>query len=69
MKKNVGSMDTIIRVVIAIALAAVAFMMDVGRTGQIVLLAAAAIALLTGIVGYCPLYRLIGVRTCKLKQG
>jgi len=69
MKKNVGSTDTIIRVVIAIALAAVAFLMDVGQTVQIILLAAAAIALLTGIVGFCPLYRLIGVRTCKLKQG
>lgn len=66
MKKNVGSVDTIIRVAIAVALIAVAFLMNVGATLQIVLLVLAGVALLTGIVGFCPLYRLIGVRTCKV---
>ncbi len=69
MKKNVGSTDTIIRVVIAIALAAAAFLMDVNQIVQIGLLVLSAIALLTGVVGFCPLYRVLGVRTCKLKQG
>jgi len=55
--------DRIIRVVFAVAL--VAFSVSTGRSWIGLL---ALIPLLTGLVGYCPLYRVLGIRTCPLNK-
>jgi hypothetical protein len=56
MKKNMGSIDRMVRVLAAISII-VLYSLDVfNGTVGVVLLALAAIFCLTGIVGFCPLY-------------
>ncbi len=61
MQKNVGKTDTIIRIVLAVIIGALGVYYSTwwGLLGLI--------PLLTGILGLCPLYMLIGVRTCPAK--
>jgi hypothetical protein len=67
MIRNVGSSDRIIRFVVAAAALVVALVVGAGSVGGIVLLVVAAIMAVTGAVGTCPLYRLVGVNTCKIR--
>jgi len=62
--RNVGSIDRIIRVIAGLALAFGAFRAD-GPAVYILAVAAGA-ALITGFVGYCGLYALFGINTCKV---
>jgi hypothetical protein len=63
MKKNMGGMDRIIRILLA-ALVAVLFFTDViGGTLGIILLVAAGVFLLTSFMGFCPLYLPFGIKT------
>ena len=66
MKKNMGSGDRIIRVLVAIAVGALYYFNVIDGLLAIILLAIALVFLLTGLVSFCPLYRLMGIRTCKL---
>jgi len=68
MKKNVGSIDKIIRVVLAIVLAALYFTGVVEGTAGIILLILAAVLLLTSAFSLCPLYMIPGINTCKAKS-
>ncbi|MDA3928992.1 MAG: DUF2892 domain-containing protein [Prolixibacteraceae bacterium] len=67
MKSNMGSVDRIIRVLIA-AVVLVLFLMEVitGTLG-IVLLALAVVFVLTSLVKFCPLYLPFGISTRKKK--
>lgn len=56
--RNIGTLDRIIRIVIGIGLVAFVFFGPETRWGWLGL-----VPLLTGVVGYCPLYRLLGIRT------
>jgi hypothetical protein len=68
MKKNMGTADRIIRVVIA-ALIGVLYFTDIltGTIG-IILLVVAGIFLLTSLVGFCPAYLPFGLKTCAAKE-
>ncbi|MDO8368924.1 MAG: DUF2892 domain-containing protein [Saprospiraceae bacterium] len=64
MNKNMGTADRIIRLIIA---AIAVFLYSNGTltgTMGIVALVVAAIFALTSLVGFCPLYRLVGMSTC-----
>ena len=61
---NEGVWDRVIRMLLGVILAFVAWMMWPGPTGA-VLLVLAAIALVTGVVGWCGLYELLGISTNK----
>ena len=61
-----GGTDRIIRTVLAIAIAIGYFTGVLSGTLGYVLLALAAIFLLTSVVSFCPLYRLVGLSTCKV---
>lgn len=67
MKLNMGSADRIIRLLISIVLVALYFTGTVTGTLGIVLLVVAVIFAFTTLVGFCPLYRLFGINTCKVK--
>jgi len=68
MKKNMGSADKIIRVLIAIVIAVLYWQGIIsGGTLAIVLLVFAGIFVLTSLVGFCPLYPIFGLNTCKKK--
>lgn len=67
MKKNMGTADKSIRVLLAVAVAALYYFDVIGGTLAIVLMVFAIIFLLTSLVSFCPLYTLIGANTCKRK--
>jgi len=68
MKKNVGSIDKIFRIVIAIVAAYFAYKGDFGATISYVLYAVAGIMVVTSLMGSCPLFSIFGINTCKIKQ-
>ena len=63
MATNVGMMDRIIRIVLAVALLYLGLAMYSGSTLGIGLTVVGAIAALTGLVGFCGLYKLLGINT------
>jgi hypothetical protein len=69
MKKNMGNADRIIRVIIAVIIAALYFTNVITGTLGIVLLALAGIFVLTSLLSFCPLYAPFGLSTCKTKEG
>ena len=68
MKANVGNTDKIIRVVLAIVAAALAYTGTVTGTLATVFYVAAAVLLLTSAFSFCGLYTLFGINTCKIKS-
>ena len=68
MTANVGTVDRVIRVVLAVVAAIVGFSVGAGSVLGIVLLVIAAVLLVTSAVGFCPLYRLVGLSTATAKQ-
>ncbi len=67
MKKNVGTIDRVIRVVLAAVFAYLFFSGTVVGTLGIILVVLGAIFLLTALVGTCGLYLPFGISTCKVK--
>jgi hypothetical protein len=67
MKKNMGSTDKIIRLVVAALIAVLYFTNVVTGTLAIVLGVVAVIFAATSLINFCPLYTLIGVNTCSVK--
>ena len=67
MKKNMGSADRIIRVIIAAIIAVLYFTEVITGTVGIVLLILAGVFLLTSFVSFCPLYAPFGISTCRSK--
>ncbi len=67
MKKNMGSADRIIRVLLAAVFAFLYFNGTVTGTAGIILLVLGAVFILTSLVSFCPLYPLIGLNTCAKK--
>jgi len=68
MKKNMGSADRIIRLIIAAIFAVLYFTGVVAGTLGVVLLVLAVVFVLTSLISFCPLYAPIGIRTCKAKD-
>lgn len=67
MKKNMGNIDKIIRVLIAAVFAVLYFTGTVTGTIGLVLLVLGGVFLFTSIISFCPLYTLVGINTCKTK--
>lgn len=65
MKKNMGSLDRIIRIGIAILVAVLYFTNVISGTWAIILGILALVFLLTSLVGTCPLYMPFGISTRK----
>jgi hypothetical protein len=64
MQINVGSTDRIIRAIVGIAALIGAIALGIGTGGGIALLVLGAIMVVTAAVGFCPLYRVLGLNTC-----
>lgn len=65
MKKNMGTADRAIRVIIALIVAGLYAAGTITGTLAIVLLVFAVVFLLTSFVSFCPLYTLFGLSTKK----
>lgn len=67
MKRNMGNVDRILRVVFA-ALVIVFYVAGIiDGTLAIVLSVLGGVFLLTSFVGYCPIYAVVGLNTCPAK--
>lgn len=64
MKKNMGTADRIIRLLLAGVVTLLFFNDVITGTLGIVLMMLAGIFVLTSFVGFCPLYAPFGIRTC-----
>lgn len=65
MKANVGSADKVIRIVLAIALFSLYFLVE-GNLRYLSLVG--LIPLITSLMSWCPLYSIFGIRTCPLSK-
>ncbi|MEQ8365752.1 MAG: DUF2892 domain-containing protein [Roseicyclus sp.] len=67
MTKNMGKIDRGVRLLAAVALVAIAFGTEVASVGVLhwLALGVAAVFTLTAIVGNCPLYSIVGIKTCR----
>lgn len=63
MIKNVGGVDRILRIVVGLALIAAAATGAIGLWGYI-----GVVPLLTGLIGWCPPYAILGFNTCSMKK-
>jgi hypothetical protein len=63
MKSNEGTIDRIIRAVVGVAALLGAFAIGSGSVAFVLLLVVGAILLVTAAVGFCPLYRMLGIST------
>lgn len=65
MKKNMGTADKVIRLIIAAVVAYLYFAGIITGTLGIVLVVLAAVFVLTSLISFCPLYAPFGIKTCK----
>lgn len=68
MKKNVGSADKLIRLIIAVVLVMLYVTGVVSGTLGIIFLILAAVLVITSLISFCGLYPLLGINTCKTKK-
>lgn len=62
--KNMGTIDRVLRIVIGVALLAIVFVGPKTPWGWI-----GVVPLLTALIGNCPLYSIVGIRTCSANKG
>ncbi len=66
MNKNENGTDRVIRVVLGLILGVLAYERVGGAIGTWGFGIFGVLALVTGITGFCGVYRLLGIRTCPL---
>ncbi|MEP6862171.1 MAG: DUF2892 domain-containing protein [Deltaproteobacteria bacterium] len=64
MWSNESAIDRAVRVMFGIGLLALVFVGPKSAWGLI-----GIVPLATGLVGFCPLYRLVGIDSCRVKTG
>lgn len=65
MKKNMGTTDKAVRILVAVVIAALYFTNVISGTLAIILLALAGIFILTSFLSFCPLYWPFSISTRK----
>ena len=68
MKKNMGTIDRLLRILVAIAIIILYYFGTVSGTLAVILLVVAGIFILTSFISFCPLYTLFGIKTCKVPE-
>lgn len=68
MKKNMGTTDRIIRILLTAVFAYLYFAGIVTGTVGLILVILGGVFVLTSLVGFCPLYTLFGLNTCPVKK-
>jgi hypothetical protein len=65
MKKNVGTIDKVIRILIAVVVVTLYFTNVISGTLGIILLALSAVLVVTSLLSFCPLYLALGLNSDK----
>jgi len=68
MTTNVGTLDRVVRIALAIVFSILYFTGTVTGTVGVVLLVLGGVFLLTALVGTCGLYSIFGISTCPVKK-
>lgn len=63
MKKNMGTIDKVIRILVAVVLAILFYTNVISGTLGIILLVLAGVFVLTSLISFCPLYWPFGINT------
>jgi phosphotransferase system glucose/maltose/N-acetylglucosamine-specific IIC component len=69
MKKNMGSLDRILRVLIALIIVVLYFTGIISGIWAIILLVLSGVFILTSLISTCPLYLPFGISTSKTETG
>jgi hypothetical protein len=64
MTRNEGTLDRALRIIAGIVLISLVFIGPQTPWGWI-----GVVPLVTGLVGMCPLYSILGINTCPMKRG
>jgi hypothetical protein len=67
MKKNMGNVDRIIRVIMAGIVGILIFTGTISGTFAIITGILATVFVITSFISFCPLYALVGLNTCENK--
>jgi len=65
MKKNMGTIDKVIRILVAVVIVVLYFTHVISGTLAIILLLFAGVFIVTSFLGFCPLYLPLGLNTNK----
>jgi hypothetical protein len=68
MKKNMGTIDKVIRILVAVVFAVLYFTNVISGVLGIVLVALGVVFVLTSLVSFCPLYLPFGISTRKAEE-
>jgi hypothetical protein len=68
MNKNVGTLDKLLRIAVAAVLAYLYFSGTVTGPLGIIALVIAIAAVATSAIGFCGLYSILGINTCKVAK-
>ena len=68
MKKNMGNVDRVIRILVALLVVILYFTHVITGTLAVILLILAGVFVVTSFIGFCPLYLPFGFNTCKKIQ-
>lgn len=68
MKKNMGTIDKVIRILVALVVIALYFAGVISGTLAVVLLIISAVFILTSLFSFCPLYWPFGINTGAKKK-
>lgn len=63
MKSNIGGIDRVVRILLGLTLISMVFVGPKMVWGWIGIL-----PLVTGFIGFCPIYALLGINTCSVKH-
>jgi hypothetical protein len=63
MKKNMGTADKVVRILVAIVIAGLYFANQISGTTAVFLLILAGVFILTSFMSFCPLYYPFGIST------
>jgi hypothetical protein len=68
MKKNMGTIDRVIRILVALVVVILYFTHVITGALAVILLILAAVFVVTSFLGFCPLYVLFGFNTLTKEQ-
>ena len=68
MKKNMGNVDRVIRILLTVVFVSLYYTDIVTGTLGIALVALGVIFTLTSFVSFCPIYAIVGINSCPAKK-
>lgn len=68
MKKNIGTTDRIVRIVLALVFIALYFTGNITGLIGIALMILSVVFVATGFMSFCPLYAIFGLNSCPAKK-